>query len=86
MAEEIHNADEVGRGPKMTPRQIIGLVLLGLLVIVAILNLEKVSIDLIVGSVELPLIVVIAVSGGVGFLVGWLFFRRRERRERDNND
>ena len=82
---EIHRADDIGR-KQLSPRSIIAIVLIGLLLILAVLNLEKVSVDLAVGSVEMPLVVLIAISGGIGFLVGWLFLRRRERRERRQRD
>jgi uncharacterized integral membrane protein len=62
---------------------VIALILVALLVIIAILNLDDVSVDLLIGSVEMPLIVLIAIVGGIGFLVGWLLSRRRERRDRD---
>ena len=82
-SDEVHRADDIGRTrPRMSGRHIVALVLVGVLVVVALLNLDDVSVDLIVGSVEMPLIVIIALSGGIGFLVGWLFFRRRERRQR----
>jgi uncharacterized integral membrane protein len=81
---EIHRADDIGRArPRMTPRHVIALILVALLVIIAILNLDDVSVDLLIGSVEMPLIVLIAIVGGIGFLVGWLLSRRRERRDRD---
>ena len=79
--DEVHRADDVGReGSRLSGRQIAALILVGVLVVVSVLNLDQVSIDLIVGSIELPLVVVIVVSGFVGFLIGWLFFRRREKR------
>jgi uncharacterized integral membrane protein len=81
VADEIHRADDIGRTrPRLSSRHVVALILIGLLVVVAVLNLDDVSVDLIAGSVEMPLIVLIAISGGVGFLVGWLFFRSRERR------
>jgi uncharacterized integral membrane protein len=81
MADEIHRADDIGRtGPRLTGRHVVALVLIGLLVVLAVLNLDDVSVDLIAGSVELPLVVLIAIAGGLGFLAGWLVFRRRERR------
>jgi uncharacterized integral membrane protein len=88
MADEIHRADDIGRtGPRLTGRHVVALVLIGLLVVLAVLNLDDASVDLIVGSVELPLVVLIALAGGIGFLAGWLVFRRRERRrERREGD
>jgi uncharacterized integral membrane protein len=82
-SDEVHRADDIGRTrPRMTGRHIAALILIGLLVVVAVLNLDDVSVDLIVGSVDLPLIAIIALSAIIGFLAGWLFFRRRERRQR----
>ncbi len=52
--------------------------------LVAVLNLDETSVDLVVGSVQLPLIVVIAVSGFVGFAIGWLLSARREKRRRED--
>jgi uncharacterized integral membrane protein len=78
---EIQRADDVGR-KRLSTRSIVVLVLIGLLVILAVLNFEEVSVDLAVRSVQMPLILLIAISAGIGFLAGWLFFRRRERRER----
>lgn len=78
---EIQRADDIGR-KRLSTRGIVAIVLVGLLVILAVLNFEKVSVDLAVRSVQMPLIVLIAISAGIGFLGGWLFFRRRERRQR----
>lgn len=76
-------ADDVGRRkPRPTRRHIIGLVLIGVLVLVAILNRKQVPIDLVFGTVHVSLVVVIALSGLVGFATGWLFLRRREKRRR----
>jgi uncharacterized integral membrane protein len=87
VADEIHRADDIGRTrPRMSGRHVVALILIGLLVVVAVLNLDDVSVDLIAGSVEMPLIVLIAISGGIGFLAGWLFFRRRERRRDRRED
>jgi uncharacterized integral membrane protein len=81
MAEEIHRADDIGRSrPRITGRHVVALVLIGLLVVIAVLNLDDVSVDLIAGSVEMPLIVLIAIAAGIGFLAGWLVSRHRERR------
>jgi uncharacterized integral membrane protein len=87
VADEIHRADDIGRsGPRMSGRHVVALVLIGLLVVVAVLNLDDVSVDLIAGSVELPLIVLIAIAGGLGFLAGWLVSRRRGRRRERQGD
>jgi uncharacterized integral membrane protein len=87
VADEMHRADDIGRsGPKLSGRHVVALVLVGILVVIAVLNLDDVSVDLIGGSVQMPLIVMIAISGGIGFLAGWLFFRRRERRRERRDD
>jgi uncharacterized integral membrane protein len=87
VADEIHRADDIGRTrPRMSGRHVAALILIGLLVVVAVLNLDDVSVDLIAGSVEMPLIVLIVIAAGIGFLAGWLFFRRRERRRERRGD
>jgi uncharacterized integral membrane protein len=84
-SDEIHRADDIGRTrPQMSARHVIALILVALLVIIAVLNLNDVSVDLLIGSVKMPLIVLIAASGLIGFVVGWLFFRARERRQRND--
>jgi uncharacterized integral membrane protein len=80
---EIVRADDVGRRKaRPTARHIVGIVLIALLVLIAILNRERVPIDLVLGTAHVSLIVVIALSGLVGFASGWLFFRRRDKRRR----
>ena len=83
---EIRRADQIGKGEGLKPRQIVALVLLGLLILLAILNLDDVSVDLLFGSVSMPLFVLIAVSGAVGFLIGWLVRGRRDKREQDRGN
>jgi uncharacterized integral membrane protein len=81
---KITRADDVGRSrPRPTARHIVAIALIALLVLVSLLNLDDTSVDLIVRSVQLPLIVVIVVSGLVGFLIGWLVSQRREKRRQD---
>ncbi len=45
---EIRRADQIGKGEGLKPRQIVALVLLGLLILLAILNLDDASVDLLV--------------------------------------
>jgi uncharacterized integral membrane protein len=66
----------------LTPRRIALLVVTAILVVIALLNLDQASIDLIVGSIRMPLVAMLALSCGIGFLGGWWFFRRRDRRQR----
>jgi uncharacterized integral membrane protein len=66
------------RSPERSRRQqarlVVGLVLSGLGVVFALLNLDEVGVNWIIGTWDTPLIVVIAVSvlvgAGLGFLVG----------------
>lgn len=53
--------------------------LVGLGIAFAVLNLDKVGVNWIVGTWRTPLIVVIAVSMLVGAAAGFLVGRRRER-------
>jgi uncharacterized integral membrane protein len=50
-----------------------------ILVLFALLNLDKVSVNWIVGTWRTPLIVVIVVSMLLGAALGWAFSRRRAR-------
>ena len=72
------------RSPERTRRQqarlVVGVVLSGLGVLFALLNLDKVGVNWIVGTWDTPLIVVIAVSILVGAGLGFLVGRQRTRR------
>jgi uncharacterized integral membrane protein len=84
---EIRKADEIGRthrwrdGGGLSARELITLVLVVLVGLFAVLNLEDVSIDVLAGSVTVPLIIVIVVCGFVGFVAGFVVARRRARRD-----
>jgi uncharacterized integral membrane protein len=71
-----------GREPERTRRQQARLVaavgLTGLGVVFAVLNLDEVSVNWIVGTWDTPLIIVIAISVLVGAALGYLAARRRE--------
>lgn len=58
-------------------RQIGALILVALGVLFAVLNLDEVSVNWIVGTWRTPLIIVIAVSILVGAGIGFLIGRRR---------
>lgn len=76
---EVRRADKIaGEGPNV--RVIVGLAIVAALVLFALLNFQQVNIDLLVGSINARLIVVIAISALAGFIAGFLFFRRREHR------
>lgn len=81
-SDEVRRADEIGGdGPNV--RVIIGIGIVAALVLFALLNFQEVKIDLLVGSIRARLIVVIAVSAVAGFVAGFLFFRRREKRRQN---
>jgi uncharacterized integral membrane protein len=72
-------ADSAAVEKRSRARQVGVLVLVGLGVAFAVLNLDKVGVNWIVGTWRTPLIVVIAVSMLVGATAGFLVGRRRER-------
>jgi uncharacterized integral membrane protein len=76
MAEPADSAAIEKRG---RTRQIGILVLAALGILFAVLNLDEVSVNWIVGTWRTPLIIVIAVSMLVGAAAGFLVGRRRER-------
>jgi len=83
MAEgDVHRADDVGRPErrKLTPRQIGAIVLAAVIVVFAVLNLQKVHIDFVVKTVSMPLVIEILVVAGIAFGAGFLFSRHREKR------
>lgn len=62
---------------KTRARQIGALVLAALGILFAVLNLDEVSVNWIVGTWRTPLIIVIAVSVLIGAGIGFLIGRRR---------
>jgi len=77
---QVTRADDVGRGRRMSGRQIGAIVLVAAVVIFAIANTQDVKIDFVFGDVTLPLFVVIAVVGLLGFGAGYLVRSRRDKR------
>lgn len=78
----VQRADDIGRRPhrKLSGRQIGAAVVVLVIVVFAIGNTQDATIDLIFGDVTLPLFVVIAVIGLIGFEAGWLERARRDKR------
>jgi uncharacterized integral membrane protein len=72
-------ADSAAVEKRSRTRQIGVLVLAGLGVVFAVVNLDEVSVNWIIGTWRTPLIIVIAVSMLVGAAAGFLVGRRRER-------
>jgi uncharacterized integral membrane protein len=64
-----------GRGPKFW--LILALIALGVLFVAV--NFQKVTIDFIVGEARAPLMVALLISGLIGFLVGLVLPRFRDR-------
>jgi uncharacterized integral membrane protein len=79
---EIRRADDIGKGEgrKLTGRQIAALVIGAVIVLFAVLNTEDARVDLVGGSVTMPLFLVIAVCAGLGFGAGFLVARHRGRK------
>jgi lipopolysaccharide assembly protein A len=80
---------EVTQGPKQpkrSRREMTRLVAIAVLAVVitlfAVLNVEDVKVDWIVGSGEVPLIIVIVISLLVGVLLTYLAGRRTAKRRR----
>ena len=61
-------------------RQIFGSVVLVVLLVFAFVNLEQAQIDLVFTQVTIPIFFVIAVPALLGFAVGMLFQRHKDRR------
>jgi uncharacterized integral membrane protein len=68
------------RRNRLTGRQIGAIVLGAVILIFAIANTQEATIDFVFGDVTMPLFVVIAVIGLIGFGAGWLVRGRRDKR------
>lgn len=79
-AGPVTRADDVGRGRRISARQIGAIVLVAVVVVFALANTQDTKIDFIFGDVTLPLFVVIAVVGALGFGAGYLVRSRRDKR------
>ena len=69
------------RKSKLTPRTVLALALVALVVVFAAVNSQTVTIHWIVTTTQTPMIVVIVGCGLVGFVVGWLLSRRAMKRK-----
>ena len=47
-----------------------------MLLVFALVNIDEVNVDFVFDSVEVSLIVVIALCAGLGFVIGWFVGRR----------
>jgi uncharacterized integral membrane protein len=69
------------KGYRPSARTIIAALLVTYVVLVAILNQDEVSIDLVFGTLNMKLFFVIVISALFGFIAGWIFSRQRARRK-----
>jgi uncharacterized integral membrane protein len=54
-------------------------VLIALAVVFIAVNFQKVTIDFVVGDTEAPLVIALLISGVIGFLIGLVLPRFRDR-------
>ncbi len=59
-------------------RTIVAIVLVVVLVVFALLNFQSVEISFLIFRVDLPLFIVLAIMGAIGFAAGWLAAGRRK--------
>jgi uncharacterized integral membrane protein len=71
-------AGDGGSGRNVSPKLIVAVILVAIVVVLAIANSKKVKVDFVVADVSLPLFVVIVGSAIVGLVVGY-FLGRREK-------
>lgn len=67
-----------GNGRNIGPKQILVGVLILIVVVLAIANSGRVTVDLVVGNVEMRLFLVIVGSALIGWVVGWFMGRSRD--------
>jgi len=68
-----------GRNEGRGARFWLTVVLIAIGFIFVAVNFQKVTIDFVVGSGEAPLVVALLISGGIGFLIGLVLPRFRDR-------
>ena len=60
---------------RVTPIGALALVLLLIILVLAVANSQKVTVDFVFEDYEVPLALVIAITGLLGLVVGWLLGR-----------
>jgi uncharacterized integral membrane protein len=73
------------QGFRPSPRQLASAIVIFVVVLFAVVNLERVSVDFVVTSVDIPLAFLILGSLLLGLAAGWLLGERHEH-HRDHND
>jgi len=83
MSSSTHGADAAagGRSRRENARRIAIAILAAAALLFAILNFEDVKVDLLFGSVTMPLVIVIAACLLIGGLIGAYVGRRGRRRD-----
>jgi uncharacterized integral membrane protein len=71
-------ADRSGSGRNITTKQVLVGVLIVVVLILAIANAGKVTVDFVVGDLEMRLFLVIIGSALIGWLIGWFMGRNRD--------
>jgi len=66
----------------MTPRQIIDILLLAILIIFVAQNVESVKVRFLFFGFDLPLIVIIAITFFIGFFTSKVFSRKKKNEEK----
>ena len=73
-------ADDAGKRQRLSVHQVGLYILVTAIVLFAVLNLEKVSVDVVFTSIRMSLVFVIAAMAFVGFGAGYLHARNRGTR------
>jgi uncharacterized integral membrane protein len=68
-----------GRNEGRGARFWLTVVLIAIGFIFVAVNFQKVTIDFVIGSSEAPLVIALLISGGIGFLIGLVLPRFRDR-------
>jgi uncharacterized integral membrane protein len=64
---------------RLTPKQIVGMVVAVMLLVLIVVNFDDTHVDFVVVDVTLPLAVVILISGLLGGVAGWAAARRAHK-------
>ena len=71
-------ADDGGSRRSISPKLIVAIILVAIVIVLAIVNSKKVKVDFVVADITLPLFVLIVGSAIVGLIIGY-FLGRREK-------
>ena len=75
------NEDGTGRseraGRSVSPKLVLVAILVFIVVVLAVVNSNKVKLDFVAEDVKLPLFVVIVGAAAIGWVIGWFMGRSR---------